>query len=271
MFDRIHQVKQSDPELFFVERFLITDSISLLIIGLFRYTVDSVLVGCLFLGVYPFLLGCLICWHTFFIVISDDPSQFCGIMCKVFSLISEWIYSQFLRIILNLFSFLKFIFHFMTAPMAYGSAWTRGQIGAAADNLHSRPQQHRIQASSMTYAVAFGNIGSLTHWARSGIEPTSSQTLSQVLNPLSHNRNSYFILEWIYSHFFFSSSNQNFFNFIYLFKKKHFIDLFYCFSCLYFIYVLIFVISFLLLILACFFSCSWRYNVRLLIDIFPFF
>ena len=31
----------------------------------------------------------------------------------------------------------------------------------------------------------------LTHRARPGIEPTSSQTLCQVPNPLSHNGNSY--------------------------------------------------------------------------------
>ena len=45
-------------------------------------------------------------------------------------------------------------------------------------NLHCNLRQHR----------------SLTHWARPGIEPTSSQTLYQVLNPLSHNGNSWNIL-----------------------------------------------------------------------------
>ena len=119
MFDRIHQVKQSDPELFFVERFLITDSISLLIIGLFRYTVDSVLVGCLFLGVYPFLLGCLICWHTFFIVISDDPMYFCFTYFNVSSFISNF-----------------FSFSFFGHTMAYGSSHARGRIGAVASGLH---------------------------------------------------------------------------------------------------------------------------------------
>ena len=49
--------------------FLITDLISLLIslcillISLFRFSIhDSDLVGCLFLGIYPFLLGYPICW-----------------------------------------------------------------------------------------------------------------------------------------------------------------------------------------------------------------
>ena len=35
-----------------------------------------------------------------------------------------------------------------------------------------------------------GNPGSLTHWARPGMEPTSSQILLKVLNPLSHSGNS---------------------------------------------------------------------------------
>ena len=39
------------------------------------------------------------------------------------------------------------------------------------------------------YATACGNNESLTHWERPEIEPTSSRTLCQVLNPLSHNEN----------------------------------------------------------------------------------
>jgi len=46
-------------------RFLTTDSISLLVVSLFRFLSlhDSVLVGYLFLGIYSFLLGCPKCWH----------------------------------------------------------------------------------------------------------------------------------------------------------------------------------------------------------------
>ena len=53
-----------------------------------------------------------------------------------------------------------------------------------------QPQEHRIQAVSATYATACGNSGSLTHWAKPRIEPSSSHTQHQVLNPLSHNKNS---------------------------------------------------------------------------------
>ena len=35
-------------------------------------------------------------------------------------------------------------------------------------------QQCQIQAASMTYTIAQGSAGSLTHWARPGIRPTTS-------------------------------------------------------------------------------------------------
>ena len=49
---------------------------------------------------------------------------------------------------------------------------------------------HQIWATSVTYAAACSNMRSLIHWARPGIKPTSSQTLYQALNLLSHNGNS---------------------------------------------------------------------------------
>ena len=36
------------------------------------------------------------------------------------------------------------------------------------------PQHHQIRAMSATYTTAHGNTGSFTHWARPGIEPTTS-------------------------------------------------------------------------------------------------
>ena len=52
-----------------------------------------------------------------------------------------------------------------------------------------QPRQHQIWAASVTYTSACSNARSLTHWGRPGFEPASSQTLCQVLNPLSHNGN----------------------------------------------------------------------------------
>ena len=36
-----------------------------------------------------------------------------------------------------------------------------------------QPQQHGIQAESVTYAIAYCNTRSITHWGRPGIKPTS--------------------------------------------------------------------------------------------------
>ena len=51
-----------------------------------------------------------------------------------------------------------------------------------------QPRQPLIWATSVVYAAACGSARSITHWARLGIEPTSSWTLCWVLNLLSHNR-----------------------------------------------------------------------------------
>ena len=53
-----------------------------------------------------------------------------------------------------------------------------------------QPWQHWVRAASATYTTAFGNPGSLTHWARPGIECASSQRQCCVLDLLSHNWNS---------------------------------------------------------------------------------
>ena len=65
----------------------------------------------------------------------------------------------------------------------------------------SHPWQHWIQATSVTCAEACSNAGSLTHWARAGIQPASSQRQSWVLNLLSHNRNSLFSFLNIFSEY----------------------------------------------------------------------
>ena len=73
--------------------------------------------------------------------------------------------------------FVCFVFFlFRAIPIAYGSSQARGQIGATL-----QPQQHGIQAMSVTYAAACGNVGSLTHWARPRIKPASSRILVRFL------------------------------------------------------------------------------------------
>ena len=63
---------------------------------------------------------------------------------------------------------------FRATPEAYGGSQARGWIGATA---MPQPQQCGIRATSVIYTTAHGNAGSLTHWVRPGIEPTSSWIL----------------------------------------------------------------------------------------------
>ena len=56
-----------------------------------------------------------------------------------------------------------------------------------------QPQQCQIPATAATYNTVCSNAGSLTHWARPGIQPTYSQIPHQVLNMLSHSWNSHIL------------------------------------------------------------------------------
>ena len=84
------------------------------------------------------------------------------------------------------------IFTLRAAGAAYGSSQTRSWIGAAAAGLYhssARSNPHLRPALQLVSPV-----GSLTHWVTAGIKPASSWTLCQVLNLLSHNRNSVFFV-----------------------------------------------------------------------------
>ena len=85
--------------------------------------------------------------------------------------------------------FICFYFYFYcffrAIPVAYESSQARGRIGAVADSLHTpQPQPHRIWAVSAICTTAHRNAGSLTHWGRPGIEPTSSWILVRFISPL---------------------------------------------------------------------------------------
>ena len=77
-----------------------------------------------------------------------------------------------------LYLFFIFIFAlfclFRAAPMACVSSQARSLIWAIAAGLRPWPQQCQIWAMSVIYTTAHGNVGSLTHWARPGLEPTTS-------------------------------------------------------------------------------------------------
>ena len=72
--------------------------------------------------------------------------------------------------------FLFFFFFFLlfrATPTAYGCSQSSSLIGVTAAGLHHR-QQLQIRAASVTYTIAHGNAGSLTHCTRPGIEPETS-------------------------------------------------------------------------------------------------
>ena len=69
------------------------------------------------------------------------------------------------------FFFFFLLLLFRAALSAYRGSQARGLIGAVAT---SHSHSHRIWAASGTYTTAHGNTRSLTHWARTEIEPVSS-------------------------------------------------------------------------------------------------
>ena len=78
----------------------------------------------------------------------------------------------------------------MGTPIAYENSWAQGSNRSCSCRPMPQPQQHQIEVISVTYITACGNARFLTHWARPGIDLTSSLMLYQILNLLSHNGNS---------------------------------------------------------------------------------
>ena len=82
--------------------FLITDSISLLVIcSSFLILLFSVLVVYMCLGIYRFLLGCLICWHIVFLIVSYDCVSAVLVVISPFSfeVLFIWVLSVFFFLI----------------------------------------------------------------------------------------------------------------------------------------------------------------------------
>ena len=69
-------------------------------------------------------------------------------------------------------------------PAAYGGSLARGcWIRQSCSHQPTpEPQQHGIQAVSVTYTTAHSNAGFLTHWATPGIEPANSWFLVRFVN-----------------------------------------------------------------------------------------
>ena len=87
------------------------------------------------------------------------------------------------------FLFFVVLFIFMATPAEICKSLGQGSNQSRSCWPTPRPQQHQIQAASSTYA-----IGSSTHWVRPGILTCIFVDAGQVLNLLSHNRNSLLLL-----------------------------------------------------------------------------
>ena len=75
----------------------------------------------------------------------------------------------------------NFCFLFRAEPASYWSSQSEELNWSSSCQPTPQPQQCRIQAISVTYTTAHGKAGSLTHWERPGIEPTSSWILVRFL------------------------------------------------------------------------------------------
>ena len=73
--------------------------------------------------------------------------------------------------------FFFFAFFLGLHPQIYGSSQARSRIRAVAAGLRHSHRQRQIRDESATYTTVHCNMGSLTHWARPGIEPASSWLL----------------------------------------------------------------------------------------------
>ena len=69
------------------------------------------------------------------------------------------------------------VYHYLITD---GNSRARDLIGAAAAPTQ-QPQQHGIQAASVTCTKVHSNTGSLSHWVKAGIEPASSWILVRIV------------------------------------------------------------------------------------------
>ena len=156
------------------------------------------------LGVYMFVIV-MSAWWIYLSIAVKCPLPLVT-LSKGYFIWLLLVWYTFFIILLSIYSFFS-LFLFMTALVAYGSKFS----GLGLNRSYScrpppQPQQDWIWEESVTYTVAYGNVGSLTHWVGPGIEPTSLWRLCWALNLLNHHGNSYSCFLFIFILFLFFSS-----------------------------------------------------------------
>jgi len=112
---------------------------------------------------------------TFILLLWDFPC---------ITIICLYIWSSILVHIARFFFFFFFVFLPFLGPLptAYGGSQARGLIQAVVTGLHQSCSNKGSEPHLQPYTTAHGNTGSLTHWARPGIEPTTSWFLVGFVN-----------------------------------------------------------------------------------------
>ena len=75
-----------------------------------------------------------------------------------------------------------FFIFFRAALEAYGGSQARGRIEAVAASLHHHHSNARSESCLQPTTTGDSNAGFLTHWAKPGIEPTTSRFLVGIVS-----------------------------------------------------------------------------------------
>ena len=101
---------------------------------------------------------------------------------KMYGSETVWYNSETVRTTPFCFVLFCLLSFFRAAPVAYGGSQARGRIGAVATVLLQSHSNSGSEPCLWTTPQLTGNAGSLTHWARPGIEPATSWFLNRFVS-----------------------------------------------------------------------------------------
>ena len=134
---------------------------------------------------------------------SHDLCDFCSLFCDIsmfehLTMKKKWNSAPNLLIISYsgkvclIYFIIIIIGHFRAAPEAYKSFCTRGWNGAAATGLHHSNNHSRSEPCLRPNTTAWGNTGSFNPMSKARDQTCILMDTNQILNPVSHNKNSFF-------------------------------------------------------------------------------